>query len=192
MKEIFLVTEHQIGEGYNDIRNFAYSDKENALEKMRELIEAAKEDMGVDENVSDGHFEICDNDDYWECHDNYSYDNTQIYITPLVIDEDVEFEDFVNECEWLGDDVKEWFTDKAALSDGLPIESVMKLLDKANKKLSEISRKRIYLTLDGDMLQVRIGKVGSKLDEADTMSETDIWGVEHEIKEAIGEILVGC
>lgn len=90
MEKIFLVTEHQIGEGYDDIRDFAYSDKENALKRMRELIEAAKEDMGVDENVSDGHFEICDNDDFWECHDNYSYDNTQIYITPLVIDEGVE------------------------------------------------------------------------------------------------------
>lgn len=103
-----------------------------------------------------------------------------------------EFKDFVNECGWLSDDVKAWFTDDAALLDGLPIESVMELLDKANKKLSDISRKRIYLTLDGDMLQVRIGKVGSKPNEADTMSEMDIWGVEHEIKEAIGEILVGC
>ena len=192
MKKIFLVTEHSTGEGYDDIRDFAYSYKGNALEKMHELIEAAKEDMGVDENICDGHFEICDNDDYWECYDNYSYDTTKIYITPLVIEECAGFKDFVNECEWLGDDVKKWVTEDVALSDGLPIEDVVKLLGKANKKLSEISHKRIYLTLDGDILQVRIGKVGSKPSETDVMSEAGIWDVENKIKETIGEILIGC
>ena len=87
MEKIYLVTEHSIGEGYDDVRNFAYSTKTKALDKMQALIDAAKEDMGIDANTI-GHFEICDNADSWECYDNCSYDEMRIDLTMLVVDED--------------------------------------------------------------------------------------------------------
>ena len=87
MEKIYLVTEHSKGEGYDDVRNFAYSTKTKALDKMQALIDAAKEDMGIDENTI-GHFEICDNADSWECYDNYTYDEMHIDLIILVVDGD--------------------------------------------------------------------------------------------------------
>lgn len=75
---VYSVMEMITNETQNTAHVYNCGERDEAEAKMRDLIFAHKERMGVEENVSN--FEIGESEDRWSCHSNVDFDNVEIWI----------------------------------------------------------------------------------------------------------------